>query len=134
MLLFSDAPLATTPVHATYELVRGILPPAWVHPAVIGLFLGISSLAFWGLWRWWRQGKLETFSFIPQQLVLMGSAAGAILSTVQGHYADGTPAPPMHIFSDQLIHILIAIAHTWAFWEVLLEGPVAAWRTRRAER
>ena len=51
---------------------------------------------------------------VSQQIVLILSAWAAIECANAGHYADGTPAAPSHIFSDQLVYLLLAVAHTAA--------------------
>ncbi len=51
---------------------------------------------------------------VSQQIVLILSAWAAIECAKAGHYADGTPAEPSHIFHDQFVYVLLAVGHTAA--------------------
>lgn len=51
---------------------------------------------------------------VPQQLLLLFSAGGAINSVYLGHFADGAPYPPDFIEGDQMYSILAAAFHTLA--------------------
>lgn len=60
-----------------------------------------------------------TVMLIPQQLVLMVSAIGAVECISRGMFADGVPRPVPFMFADQIPSILIAIFHTCAIFDPL---------------
>ncbi len=51
---------------------------------------------------------------MPQQILLMMSAAGAVESMWLGQFADGVLRPHTFIIADQIYSILAAIGHTVA--------------------
>ena len=109
ILLFSDAPLKTTPLGAFF--LRD-------HYAAAVWFLSIAAVAAVG--HRIRSGgsrasmMLPAVLLAPQQFSLMASAGTAVWCVVQGHYFDMEPRPRMFILSDQLVIILTMICHTAA--------------------
>ena len=110
------------------------------------LFVGVSALACRAMFhesRGWRHLLL----LIPQQLVMMYSAMGALIAMAHCQFADGVPRPFGFIFVDQCPIVLSAIFHTAALlehhagdmrvneWRVILRGlfrlPSASSRLRR---
>ena len=55
---------------------------------------------------------------LPQLLILTYGTFGAAASTIKGRYSDGTVIPAPHIFSDQLVYILIAVFYAAAIVEL----------------
>ena len=51
---------------------------------------------------------------VSQQIVLIASAVAGVACAMDGHYADGTPADPWHIFFDQSVYLVMTIQHSTA--------------------
>jgi hypothetical protein len=80
---------------------------------VLGLVMILASIlaftrTFWGT----KSPNWNVLFFIPQQLLLVSSAVGALESAWLGYYPDGTIKPGMFIFADQLPMILLAMKYT----------------------
>lgn len=54
------------------------------------------------------------FLLMPQQILLMASASGAIDSIWLGQFADGVLRPHAFIAADQIYSVIIALGHTVA--------------------
>ena len=103
MLLFSDEPFGSTPVHTLRFGHR------FVTAAVL---LAASAVAVRGVrLRGTRAGWLL---LLPQQILLMVSAIGGIVAAFLGHYADGVTRPGLFIAADQLPGVVAALCHTFA--------------------
>jgi hypothetical protein len=85
------------------------LAPSWVGLA----FIFAAFAAFWALYRDYIKGpSVSTFwALIPQQVLLMVSAAGVVFAIVEGHYSSGTVYSASFILTDQLLKIGIAVEH-----------------------
>ena len=83
--------------------------------------LGAALLAGWALWR----GKVDTVSLLallPQQMILILSAAAAAEAIWGSQFADGVVRPRAFILTDQIPAVLIAIAHTAAILDIHMKG------------
>ena len=100
-------PIATSPLHHSQWLAGTV-------------YLTATALAIWHM-------IVEDIGFVallkvlPQQTLLMSSAAGAIVCVLNGHYADGVPRDWGFILADQLWNIVGMIGHTlalidWFYW------------------
>lgn len=78
-------------------------------------------------------GRVLAFALlVSQQIVLVASGVAGVWCALEGHYADGTPADPWHIFADQLPYGLIMGMHSMAIlqshapalWNRLTEGLI----------
>jgi hypothetical protein len=61
----------------------------------------------------WNTPHWNILWFIPQQLLLVSSAIGALESAWHGYYPDGTLKHGMFIFADQLPIILLAVKYSY---------------------
>jgi hypothetical protein len=57
---------------------------------------------------------LGSWAFLPQQLLLIVAAVGALVAVVMGNYADGVVRPTLFILTDQLLVMLLPIFHAVA--------------------
>ncbi len=104
ILLFDDAATNATAVHA---LFRYIHPPIFLSYVIFGA----AFLAAIGIFtnKPWIVAML-----LPQQILLMMSAAGATEAIWLSQFADGVIRSRAFIAADQLYSILAAIGHTVA--------------------
>ena len=87
-------------------------------------FLIVGVLAFVALFlerQRWRGIFLAPALLIPQQIVLMFSAAGAVHAMISSSFADGVVRPRAFLIADQypavivmLFHTLAIVSTTWA--------------------
>ncbi len=94
-------------VNAINALHRYISSP---HLLIAALW-GVALLALCGLF---TRTPWVVFLLMPQQILLMMSAAGAVESMWLGQFADGVLRPHTFIIADQIYSILAAIGHTVA--------------------
>lgn len=105
-VLLSVSPLAahSTPVSVVVTLLGGRWP-AVAALAVSGLLAVLVTRARTGL---------APLLLVPQQIMLLMSAAAGIYAAVMGHYADGVPRAWEFILGDQSPVILVAFLYTTA--------------------
>ena len=97
-------------VTAIYNVTIGVGPAAsGVLMIVVGA-CAISSTRF-------HNAIIAVALLAAQQWILISSLVAVIQFAAKGQYADETPAAGVHIFFDQLVYVLIALAHTWAIIE-----------------
>jgi hypothetical protein len=86
------------------------------------LFIGTAIAATWSLIHEYEKGPdVATFwALIPQQALLMVTAAGVIYQVTLGHYASGTVLPATFIFTDQLSKVLLAAMHPFGLMRMHL--------------
>ena len=84
----------------------------------LGLIV-VAGLATWSLLRH-RSDLKGLFLALPQQFILLVSAAGAGNAILNGHYADGVPRPHVFILIDQIPIVLTAALHTAALIDIFL--------------
>jgi hypothetical protein len=114
LVIISDRALQSTPLATIYQICGQnrtlVIELLW--------FVSIAALGF--LNARLRQNVHVTWLsilLIPQQTVLWFSAGGGILAVMRGHYADGTVKSSIHILTDQLPVIMIAILYTIALFK-----------------
>ena len=79
---------------------------------VAAMLLAVSAVAFIG--KLWLQNTWALLAcLVPQQGVLMISAAASMNAVFQGTYPDGYKAPMDFIFNDQWGNILAMVLHTY---------------------
>ena len=103
--LFVDLPIANVSSIASVTQTLGIYGTAALMTA-IGVLALCSMLA--------KQRLVGFGLLVSQQIVLIASGAAGILCALGGHYADGTPANPWHIFVDQLPYLVMTVQHSAA--------------------
>jgi hypothetical protein len=82
------------------------------HPYLLILTLfGVAVLALLAVF---SRGLIYVWLLIPQQIVLMMSAAGAITAVYLSHFADGVERARIFIAADQIPVVLAALGHTAA--------------------
>jgi hypothetical protein len=109
LLLKSDDVLKVNAIHALTQWPLKYV--AGSAPALAAVIAGVAILALIGLL---MQPPWVVPLLVPQQLLLLFSAGGAINSVFLGHFADGAPYPPDFIEADQMYSILAAAYHTLA--------------------
>jgi hypothetical protein len=104
LLIFDSSPLSVNAIDALYR---------YIHPAPLLIFviMGAAMMALIGLF---TELPWVLFCLIPQQALLMMSAAGAIESMWLGQFADGVLRPHAFIAADQFYSVLAALGHTVA--------------------
>jgi len=104
ILLFDYAAINATAVNA---LARYIQPPGFllcvIAAAAIAALIGLATRAPWII-----------LLLLPQQVLLMMSASGAIEAIWLSQFADGVIRSRAFIAADQLYSVLAAIGHTAA--------------------
>lgn len=93
-----------TSVSAIYRFIDNI--NATITTLLLSSFLSIAGLVLNGKGRW--------LMLVPQQIILMMSATGAVSAMWLGHFADGVGRPVEFIIVDQLYAVLTAIGYTVA--------------------
>lgn len=111
LLLWSPAAAHSTPVEAVVSVTHN-------RAGAVALLAGTGVLALIAAWLHERHRSLRpaylALLLIPQQILLVVSAAGGITAALRGHYADGVARPWQFILGDQLPVILIALLYTTA--------------------
>lgn len=104
IILVDDAAVNATAVNALFR---------WIHPApLLALVIGVAAaLAIVGLF---TRVPWIVLLLMPQQILLMMSAAGAIEAIWIAQFADGVIRPRAFLAADQLYSVLAAIGHTVA--------------------
>lgn len=86
-----------------------------------GFACGVAGiLALVGLWL--TRPVFKLIALVPQQLLLLISAGGAVAAISAGMYADGTIRSRAFIAVDQVPAILTALCHTMAIVRATEEG------------
>jgi hypothetical protein len=80
------------------------------------LIIIASTLALFSLMSQ-KRTVLTLVALVPQQVLMMVSAFGAIQASVYSQFADGVVRPFWFIFSDQSPYIVVMILHTLAILE-----------------
>ena len=98
-------------VTAIANMGGGVVPPA-----VLGLsFFIVGLLAIRSIYA--RTMRSAMLLIVWQQLFLFVSLANALICSFHGKYPDETVCDGMHIFTDQLVYLLIAFFHLKAVIE-----------------
>lgn len=103
VLLFSAAPLSSTPLADFAVLHHSVVGVLMIAVALMAMTASRTRSRLWG-------SALAT----PQQFFLLVSAFTSASAVINGHYADGTVVPRLHIFVDQLPSMLAMVMHTFA--------------------
>ncbi len=113
MIVVDRTVLNTNSVSALYRYVH--------EPNLLfALLVATSLLAILGIC---SRAPLVALLLIPQQLVLMASAGGAIEAAWLGQFADGVVRSHAFIAADQVYSIVIAIGHTAAIVSHAMKVP-----------
>jgi hypothetical protein len=99
LLILSPDAQHSTPVHA----IAGVTGGRW---GAVGSCFLVAALATAAPLS--RSLRLLPWLLVPQLLLLIVSASGALYAVFAGHYADGVPRPWEFILGDQLPVILAA--------------------------
>lgn len=102
LLLISVDPTGATPVATLLAVFRD-------REALALVLFAVAFSALYGM----RHAK-HFWMVIPQQIVLVVSAVGALFAVFHGMYADGVARPTLFILSDQAPVILTAPLYTAA--------------------
>lgn len=106
-LLFADkSALGATGVHA----IAQYLGSSDLLPTIIG---GAALMALWGLFATTSPFWIVVW-LLPQQVLLVASASGAIEAMWLAQFADGVLRPRAFIAADQMYSVLAAVGHTIA--------------------
>lgn len=104
ILLFDDAATNATALNALFRYIHSPYLLSFV------IFTAATS-AFFGLF---LESSWLVILLLPQQVLLMMSAAGATEAIWLAQFADGVIRPRAFIAADQLYSVLAAIGHTAA--------------------
>lgn len=104
ILIFDDSALSVNAINALHRYIS-------FTPLLIAVIFGAAAMALIGLF---TTLPWILIFLIPQQALLMMSAAGAIESMWLGQFADGVLRPHAFIAADQIYSVLAAIGHTVA--------------------
>lgn len=103
ILLFDHSATNATALHALHRYIA--LP--FLPPVIAGAAL-VAAYAMWSNSSW------TLVLLLPQQILLMMSAAGAVEAIWLSQFADGVIRARAFIAADQLYSVLAAIGHTLA--------------------
>lgn len=104
LLLIDSSAANATALHSLFRYI----------PEIHVLALTVASAAILAGIGLWTYRPLIMLLLIPQQILLMMSAAGTIDAVWLGHFADGVIRPRAFIAADQCYAVLAAIGHTVA--------------------
>jgi hypothetical protein len=113
VLLLSDrATTGATPVHVYHAVPRWLL---------VAILLTASVLAAYGVTRR-RPTRPALVALLPQQALLVISAAGAVTAVIVAQYGDGVIRARSFILADQAPVILAVLLHTAAVLAILVRA------------
>lgn len=104
LLLIDESAVNATAVNALFR---------YVHPPIV-LAIAVASAALLALVAMVTRPTWTLVLLLPQQILLMMSAAGAIEAIWSAQFADGVIRSSAFIAADQLYSVLAAIGHTFA--------------------
>lgn len=103
ILLIDGSATNATAVHALHRYIAlPLLPPV------------IAGAALFAVWGMISNSPWTLVLLLPQQILLMMSAAGAVEAIWLSQFADGVIRARAFIAADQLYSVLAAIGHTLA--------------------
>lgn len=77
---------------------------------IAGLFVGGAGLAMYAMrYREYNIGMLSMLCFLPQQLLILGTAFPAVSSIIREQFGDGVLRPFWFIFTGEIWSILLAV-------------------------
>ncbi|MDB5612076.1 MAG: hypothetical protein JWP25_8976 [Bradyrhizobium sp.] len=103
-LAIDSSALSVNAIDALYRYIHPL-------PILIAVITGAATMALIGIF---TELPWVLLFLIPQQVLLMMSAAGAIESMWLGQFADGVLRPHAFIAADQFYSVLAALGHTIA--------------------
>lgn len=116
ILVFDDSATNAT---AVYALFRYIHPPLLLAGIIaIAALLALASMFS-------NRPQALALLLMPQQILLMMSAAGAIEAIWISQFADGVIRPRAFLAADQIYGVLAAIGHTAAIMVRVMRGRSA---------
>lgn len=104
IILFDQSALSTTPINAIFRHVHS-------QNGVALIFATVAFLAFLGNF---ARTPMLILLLVPQQIILLFTASGAIEAVWIAQYADGIFRPRTFLLADQANSIIAAIGHTAA--------------------
>ena len=103
ILFIDDSALGATAIHALYRWI----PMPWLMLVIVGAaMLALISIVSKPPW--------FVILLLPQQVLLVMSAAGAVEAIWLAQFADGVVRPRAFLAADQFYSILACIGHTVA--------------------
>lgn len=103
IIFWDEAGLLATSVDSLYRYT--LSPRLLVFVLIVSSVLASLRVAFPGT-PWWF--------LIPQQVLLLFSAAGSVEAMWLGQFADGVLRPHAFLMNDQIYSIVFAVGHTLA--------------------
>lgn len=119
MILVDQSALNATGLSSLYHYIYPAPLLAWV-------LVSAAGMAFLGLFV--RSHPWLVILLIPQQVLLVMSAAGALDAMWLAQFADGVLRPRAFIAADQMYSVLAAIGHTMAIIARALDRSNDGWR------
>lgn len=104
LILFDPSALGATPLDSLYRYIHSPLQLSLIL-AVVAFVAAAGSFA---------RMPVQVLALVPQQIVLMMTAAGSIEAIWLAQYADGVFRPRTFMLADQANSILAACGHTIA--------------------
>lgn len=112
-VFYSDDALGPTGVAALARYIPAVILPWSILTAAVLALVALSLRPAWFL-----------LMLMPQQILLLMSASGAIEAIWLGQFADGVVRSRVFLLADQFYSILVCIGHTTAI-------ALHAWRITR---
>lgn len=104
LIMFDDSALNATALHALFHWIK----PAWLLSYIL---LSAASMALFSLM---TRSPWAVLFLLPQQVLLIMSASGAVDAIWLAQFADGEIRPRAFIAADQIYSIIAATGHTFA--------------------
>lgn len=108
------------PIGKVAAIANAVGSMGTIPAALLMIFIGAASISSTLA----RNHIIAACLLVGQQVVLIMSGWAAYKCAMAGQYPDKTPAMPAHIFMDQLIYIMLAVAHIAA----LIQTHASEWR------
>jgi hypothetical protein len=108
ILLFDQSALNVTAVDALFDVTKWLSLPVAAVSVVTGVAAFLAMAALCSRWSW------TVWLLLPQQILLMISASGAIEAVWISQFSDGVIRSRGFIAADQMHIVLAAIGHTAA--------------------
>lgn len=112
-LFQSSAPLGITAISTVVKLGLTSAATAGV------LYISVALLAFMSLF---MPARTAAMFLIPQSVVLLTGAWGAVTAMVLGRFPDGVIRTPAFLITDQAPAVLIAFLHACVIWRLIEDG------------
>jgi hypothetical protein len=128
MLALDPAATWATPLSGLAFPVLGVIPSTI--KAAIYLVAGFTGLLIWRGYidrfnnKFWLGLCIPAWILIPQELLMINSAAASLTAAIGQQYADGVIRPFAFISADQALMVIVSLRHTWVMYLMAKSGGV----------